>query len=340
MKKIVIGVIGAGRIGKLHVENILKYFPIMEIKAIADPYVDEAWAQKKAIPVITRDPNIILQDKEINAILICSPAPEHVPQIIAAARAGKHIFCEKPIATNIAQIEQALHEVKKAGVKLQVGFNRRFDPNFAKIKQLVHEKNIGSPHLIRITSRDPEVPPAEYLKTSSGMFLDMTIHDFDMARFLIGDEIEEVYANGTVLINSVFSDCNDIDTAVINLKFANGSLGVIDNSRQAVYGYDQRVEVFGSEGAASADNNKSTNTLLSTKAGVMSEKPLYFFLERYKESYIAELKAFYDCIVNDSPAPVSGKDGLLSVVVGLAAQQSLRENRPVKINHEKWSTFA
>ena len=253
-----------------------------------------------------------------------------------AARAGKHIFCEKPIATDVAQIEDALREVQKANVKLQVGFNRRFDPNFSKIKVVLKNNDIGNPHLLRITSRDPEAPSAEYLKTSSGMFLDMTIHDFDMARFLMGSEIDEVYANGNVLIDPVFKQYNDIDTAIVNLKFSNGSLGVIDNSRQAAYGYDQRVEVFGSHGAIHADNNKPTNTTMSTKHGVFTDKPLHFFLERYKESYIAELQSFYHCIIHDEAPLVTGKDGLLSVVVGLAAQQSMQENRPVKINYEKW----
>lgn len=340
MKKITLGIIGAGRIGKLHVENILRYFPQFKIKSIADPYLDEQWAKEKSIAYVSREPDELLTDQEIDAVLICSPAPMHVPQIIAAAAAGKHIFCEKPIATDIEQIELALQAVAKAGVKLQVGFNRRFDPNFNKIQNMLRNNEIGTPQLLRITSRDPEIPSADYLKTSSGMFLDMTIHDFDMARFLMASDISEVYANGTVLIDQRFTDHNDIDTAIINLKFTNGSIGVIDNSRQAAYGYDQRVEVFGSDGAISADNNTPTNTLLSTKQGVMSEKPLYFFLERYKESYLAELRAFYDAIVKDEPVAVSGRDGLYSVVIGLAAQQSLRENRPIKIDYQRWSTFA
>jgi myo-inositol 2-dehydrogenase/D-chiro-inositol 1-dehydrogenase len=340
MKKMLIGVIGAGRIGKLHVENIIKYFPHIKIKSIADPYLDHDWAKSQLISNLYHDENEMIADPEIEAILICSPVDLHVPQIIKCAQAGKHIFCEKPIATDLAQIQIALSEVKKAGVKFQIGFNRRFDPNFAKIKQMVMNKDIGAPHLLRITSRDPEIPSLSYLKSSSGMFLDMTIHDFDMARFLVGSEIQEVYASGNVLINSVFSECNDIDTAVINLKFANGTLGVIDNSRQAVYGYDQRVEIFGSDGAISAENNKPTNTTLSTRHGIHTEKPHYFFLERYKDSYVAELQAFFEAIKNDAPTAVTGTDGLLSVVVGLAAQQSYLENRPVKVNHEEWSTVS
>lgn len=340
MKKLTVGVLGAGRIGKLHIDNIQQHLPYVAIKSVADPYIDEVWAKKKAIPHVSQDANDVIQDKEIEAVLVCSPSPLHVKHIIACANAGKHIFCEKPIATDIAQIEMALAAVKEAGVKLQIGFNRRFDPNFAKIKQMLSSNEIGKPHLLRITSRDPKIPPAEFLKTSGGMFLDMTIHDFDMARFLMASEIQEVYASGNVLIDPMFSEHDDIDTAVINLKFANGSLGMIDNSRQAVYGYDQRVEVFGSEGAAYADNNKTTNTTLSNKNGIISDKPLYFFLERYKESFVAELNAFYQCIVNNTAPMVSGLDGLLSVVIGQATHQSLRENRPVKIEYQKWEALA
>lgn len=337
MKQITIGVIGAGRIGKLHTNNILRHLPQIRIKTIADPKIDQAWAKTTGIPNVTTDYQDIMRDTEITAVLICSPSPYHSEQIIAAAKAGKHIFCEKPIATDIEEIRMALREVKKAGVKLQIGFNRRFDPNFARIKNLVKEKAIGAPQMVRITSRDPKIPPKEFLKSSGGMFIDMTIHDFDMARFLMGSEIEEIYASANVLIDPVFKEHDDIDTAIINLKFANGTLGVIDNSRQAVYGYDQRVEMFGSEGAVQADNNKPTNTTISTSNGVMTEKPLYYFLERYEESFVAELAAFHHAIANDEPTPVTGEDGLRSVVISMAAEQSRRENRPVKIDYAKWS---
>lgn len=336
MKKITVGVIGAGRIGKLHTGHVLKHLPELYLKTIADPQIDEAWARSQSIPNIARDFNSILDDEEIEAVLICSPSPWHAPQIIAAAQAGKHIFCEKPISTDINEIKNALRAVKQAGVKLQIGFNRRFDPNFARIKEMVDNNQIGTPQLVRITSRDPKIPPTEFLKTSGGMFIDMTIHDFDMARFLMNSEIEEIYASANVLVDPVFKEYDDIDTAVINLKFANGSLGVIDNSRQAVYGYDQRVEVFGSQGAVQADNNRPTNTILSTIDGVMTDKPLYYFLERYEASFVGELKAFYDCIINDKEPIVSGDDGLKSVIVSMAAEQSRKDNCPIKIDYQRW----
>lgn len=336
MKKITIGVIGAGRIGKLHTGNVLKHLPELYIKTIADPEIDESWARSQHIPIISSDFNDIMEDEEIQAVLICSPSPWHAPQIIAAARSGKHIFCEKPISTDINQIKNALQEVKKAGVKLQIGFNRRFDPNFARIKELLDDNKIGTPQLLRITSRDPKIPPTEFLKTSGGMFIDMTIHDFDMARYLMNSEIIEIYASANALIDPIFKEYDDIDTAIINLKFANGSLGVIDNSRQAVYGYDQRIEVFGSHGAVQADNNKPTNTTLSTIDGISTEKPLYYFLERYEESFVGELKAFYQCIINDKEPVVSGDDGLKSVIISMAAEQSRKDNCPIKIDYQRW----
>lgn len=335
MNKTIIGIIGAGRIGKLHASNIIKHIPQFHIKAIADPYIDEAWAKSQSIPYLFRDANEIFLDPEITAVLVCSPSASHANHITSAAQSGKHIFCEKPISTDIKQIQNALREVNAAGVKLQVGFNRRFDPNFARVKKLLSDDNIGTPQLLRITSRDPKIPSAEYLKGSGGMFIDMTIHDFDMARFLMNSEIEEIYASANALIHPSVSECNDIDTAIINLKFANGSLGVIDNSRQAAYGYDQRIEVFGSLGAVHADNNKPTNTTLSTCDGIISEKPLYFFLERYEASFVAELVSFYQCITSNQLPAVTGEDGLRSVIISMAAEQSRRENRPIKINYNQ-----
>ena len=225
MNKIIIGIIGAGRIGKLHISNIIKHIPQFHIKAIADPYVDDSWANSQSIPHLFKDANEIFIDPEITAVLICSPSTSHANHIISAAQAGKHIFCEKPISTNIKQIQEALHAVKISNVKLQVGFNRRFDPNFAKIKKMLSNDNIGTPQLLRITSRDPKIPSIEYLKESGGMFIDTTIHDFDMARFLMNSEIEEIYANANALIHPSVSECDDIDTAIINLKFVNNFVG-------------------------------------------------------------------------------------------------------------------
>ena len=292
MTLITMGIIGAGRIGKLHADNLLNRVEGVRLKTITDPFLDEAWAASRSIPVTGNDHRMILDDPEIDAVLIGSPSPQHAPQMIECAQAGKHIFCEKPIALDPEVIRNALAEVEKTGVKLQVGFNRRFDPSFAAVQQQVASGALGAPHVIRITSRDPLPPSAEYAASSGGLFLDMTIHDFDMARFLSGSEVTEVYARGAVLVDPEIGKAGDIDTALISLKFANGALGIIENSRKAVYGYDQRIEVFGSKGTALADNNTPTSMVVMNESGTVRDKPLYFFLQRYQTAFVAEMQAF------------------------------------------------
>ncbi len=331
MKPVTFGIIGAGRIGKLHADNLLSCVDGACLKAITDPFLDEDWAASRNIPLTGKDHRILLDDPEIDAILIGSPSAEHAPQMIECAEAGKHIFCEKPIALDPEIIRNALAEVDKSGVKLQVGFNRRFDPNFAAVQQQVASGALGDPHIIRITSRDPAPPPAEYVAGSGGMFLDMTIHDFDMARFLSSSEVTEVHAYGAVLVDPEIGKAGDIDTAVISLKFANGALGIIENSRKAVYGYDQRVEVFGAKGTAMADNNTPTSMIVLNESGTIRDKPLYFFLERYKIAFVAEMQAFVDAVRNDELTKVSGKDGLVPVLIAMAAKESLKTGKPVQV---------
>ena len=331
MKIITFGIIGAGRIGRLHADNLLNRVEGVRLKTITDPFLDEDWAASRNIQRTGKDHQIMLEDPEIDAILIGSPSTEHAPQLIECAQAGKHIFCEKPIALDPDIIRNALAEVEKSGVKLQVGFNRRFDPNFAAVQQQVASGALGDPHIIRITSRDPAPPPAEYVASSGGLFMDMTIHDFDMARFLSGDEVTEVHAYGAVLVDPEIGKAGDIDTAVISLKFANGALGIIENSRKAVYGYDQRVEVFGAKGTAMADNNTPTSMVVLNESGTIRDKPLYFFLERYKIAFVAEMQAFVDAVRGNEPTAVSGTDGLAPVLIALAAQHSLKSGKPVKV---------
>ena len=331
MKPVTFGIIGAGRIGKLHADNLLSRVDGARLKAITDPFLDEDWAASRNIPLTGKDHRILLDDPEIDAILIGSPSAEHAPQMIECAEAGKHIFCEKPIALDPEIIRNALPEVDKSGVKLQIGFNRRFDPNFSAVQHQVASGALGDPHIIRITSRDPAPPPAEYVAGSGGMFLDMTIHDFDMARFLSSSEVTEVHAYGAVLVDPEIGKAGDIDTAVISLKFANGALGIIENSRKAVYGYDQRVEVFGAKGTAMADNNTPTSMIVLNESGTIRDKPLYFFLERYKTAFVTEMQAFVDAIREDKPTLVSGKDGLVPVLIAMAAKESLKTGKPVQV---------
>ncbi len=332
MNKINVGVIGAGRIGRVHAENLAYRIPEANLIAISDVFVAAAEKLAAELGVVAyQDHRRLLDDPAIDAVLVCSSTDTHARFMEEAAQAGKQIFCEKPIALDLAAIDHALDVVQQVGVKLQIGFNRRFDPNFRRVHEVVAEGQIGKPQVLRITSRDPAPPPIDYVRVSGGIFLDMTIHDFDMARFLMGQEVETVYAAAGVMVDPRIGEAVDVDTAVVTLHFANGSLGVIDNSRQAVYGYDQRVEVFGSAGAVSADNNYPNTALISDAQRVHRDLPLNFFMERYVESYVNEMRAFVDCVVNDSPPPVTGRDGRIPVVMGYAAKKSAAEGRPVSL---------
>lgn len=334
MKRIKVGVIGAGRIGKVHIENISLRIPEVEIVAVADTLVEEAKkvSEKYAIRSYMADYKEIISNHEIIAVVICSPTNTHAQYIIESAEAGKHIFCEKPLDLSLENIRSILNTIEKTGVKLMVGFNRRFDPNYARVNQIVRDGKIGTPHVLKITSRDPGPPPPEYLATSGGMFLDMTIHDFDMARFVMDTEVQEVYAKANVLVDKAIGDAGDVDTAVTTLYFENGAIGTIDNSRKAVYGYDQRIEVFGSEGMVMIGNNTPDNHSYYNSSGLHGPLLLHFFMDRYTESYAIEMQAFVNSVLGDQDVPVEGKDGLMSVAVGLAAKKSVNENRPVTLN--------
>ena len=329
-----IGVIGAGRIGKIHAENLARLVPGARLEGIADVMLTpemEAWARTLGTRLVTKDPQVLLDDKDIDAVIICSSTDTHADFTVAAAKAGKHVFCEKPVDLAVPKVLSALEAVRQAGVKLQVGFNRRFDHNFRRIRELGKAGELGQIHIVKICSRDPAPPPASYVAVSGGIFLDMMIHDFDMARFQAGSDIVEVHAFGAALVDPEIGKAGDVDTAVVSLKFANGAIGVIDNSRRAAYGYDQRVEVFGSKGSASAENDTPTTVKHSNEAGVISDKPLYFFLERYKAAFVDEMVAFVDAIIKKTATAVDGKDGLEDLLVALAAGKSLKEKRPVTI---------
>lgn len=331
-EKLGIGLFGAGRIGRVHGETIARRVPGAKLVTIYD--VNGAAAETLAVELgtsVALSVEAVLNHPEVKAVAICSSTDTHAALIRQAAEAGKDIFCEKPIAADLAVIDDALKAVEKAGVKLMIGFNRRFDPNYARVKQAIDSGEIGTPHLMHIISRDPAPPPVEYIKVSGGLFLDMTIHDFDMARFLLGD-VTEVYAVGGVMVDPAIGAAGDIDTAVITLKFANGAIGTIDNSRKAVYGYDQRVEVFGSAGSASSENVHADIVTLSTADSVRRGLPLNFFMERYLNAYQIELAAFVKALQDGSPMPVTGADGRAPVVIAKAAMKSLRENRPVKLS--------
>ena len=333
-KKLRIGIIGAGRIGKLHAANLVNRVPDAEVAAISDVYLPaaEELAEKLGVKVATSDYHDILNDPEIDAIFLCSSTDTHSPISIEAAKAGKHIFCEKPIDHDLGKIEAVLEAVKEAGIKYQVGFNRRFDRNFKRVREVVASGGVGDVQIVKVTSRDPAAPPLSYVKSSGGIFVDMTIHDFDMVRYLSGSEVVEVSTFGACLVNPEIEKAGDVDTCIINLRFANGALGVIDNSRQAVYGYDQRVEVFGSKGMIAAENETANNTTWYTAEGVTKEKPLWFFLERYNDAFIQEEADFVEACLTGKDTPVGSFDGLQPVKIAIAAKKSwLQGGAPVKV---------
>ena len=329
-----LGIIGAGRIGKVHGESVMRFVKGATVKAIADPFMNDAtraWAKELGIAECYEDYKKILSDPEIGAVLICSSTDTHSPISLETIAAGKHVFCEKPIDHDVEKIKAVVEALKGSKLKYQVGFNRRFDHNFRAAREAVKAGKIGDLNTLSITSRDPAAPPVDYIKVSGGIFLDMTIHDFDMVRFISGDEVEEVYASGAVLVDPAIAKAGDIDTAIVNLKLSGGAIAVINNCRRAAYGYDQRLEAFGALGQVEVMNDTDSTAVLSNADGVTKEKPKYFFLERYMAAYTAEIEAFVRAVENDTDVEVGVDDGLQPVLIGLAATRSVKENRPVKI---------
>ena len=331
-----IGIIGAGRIGKVHLESISYHVKNATVTAMADPFMNEETEKlirSYGVSKVTKDYKDILNDKDIDAVLVCSSTDTHAAISIEAINAGKHVFCEKPVDHSIEKIQAVADALKEhPDIKFQVGFNRRFDHNFAAIRKAYDDGKIGEAHILKITSRDPEPPNPAYIKVSGGIFLDMTIHDFDMACFLTDSDVEELYVNSAVLVDPAIGEQGDVDTAIITMKMANGALAVIDNSRKAAYGYDQRAELFGSKGMVATSNDSVSSAVISNADGVTGEKPLFFFLERYMGSFSEEMRQFTEAVINDTEVPVGIHAGLQSVKIGLAARKSVEEHRPVKIS--------
>lgn len=323
-----IALLGAGRIGRVHAANVAAAGA--QLVTVCDP-VEEA-AREVASRWGARwctEPARALEG--VDAVLVCSATDTHAPLVHLAAAAGRHVFCEKPLDVDLASIDGMLAAVRRAGVRLQVGFNRRFDPGVRSLRRLLAEKRLGDVHLVRITSRDPAPPPLSYVKVSGGIFLDMTIHDFDMARCLAGSEAVEVYAAGAVRVDPAIGEAGDVDTAVVTVRFADGTLACIDNSRKAVYGYDQRVEVFGSAGMASNGNRLADTHVRWDGEGSHGPRLMDFFMDRYAESFLAELRSFVEAVRSGGPTEVDGHDGRQAVALALAATESLRRGAPVEV---------
>jgi myo-inositol 2-dehydrogenase / D-chiro-inositol 1-dehydrogenase len=326
-----VGVIGAGRIGRLHAELLARRVAGATVAAVYDVHQPCAVDVGASLDVPVAGSVEEVLDGDIDAVAVCSSADTHVELMVAAAEAGKAIFCEKPVSLDLAELDRGLDAVRRAGVPFQIGFNRRFDPAHASVAEAVATGQIGDPHLVRISSRDPQPPPLEYVRSSGGLFLDMMIHDFDMARFVTGSEVVEVFARGTVRVAPDFATVGDIDTALVTLVHASGCLTAIDNSRRAAYGFDQRVEVFGSLGMAASDNPYAHSGVLTTAAGAQRPPLPHFFLERYLASYEREWEAFIGALRRGTAPPLDLAGARAPLVIGLAAWESLHEGRPVRL---------
>jgi myo-inositol 2-dehydrogenase/D-chiro-inositol 1-dehydrogenase len=331
-RQVNIAIIGTGRIGSMHTRNLVRSIPEANLVAICDIRLDvaEAVADELGIERVVKDYHELLADESIEAFLVATNTDTHAFIVKDIANTGRHIFCEKPLALDIKSTDEVLETIEKAKVKLQIGFNRRFDKSFMRVRELVASGNIGRPCILHITNRDPEPPTMEYAKSSGGMFLDMSIHDFDMARFQIG-EVEEVYAIGEVLVAPYLGEISDVDVDIVSLKFANGTVGSIDNSRKCVYGYDQRLEVFCSEGTAYAGNEFENTMVMGDGAGYHSAKLPHFFIQRYADTYITEIQQFLQCVRDDLPVSPTGYDSRKAVLLGSAAWESFHQHRPISL---------
>jgi myo-inositol 2-dehydrogenase/D-chiro-inositol 1-dehydrogenase len=329
-ERVRVALIGAGRIGQRHAATLATAIPRADLAIIADVHGPSAaaLAEKVRCHRWTDDPTAVLADPTIDAVVIASSTDSHAPLITGSAQAGKQIFCEKPIALDLEATDQALDAVERAGVRLQIGFQRRFDKAYHQAKELIDGGTLGRIEAIRDTMRDPSPAPRAYLETSGGLYRDMTIHNFDCVRWMMGQEVTELFAMGSAIVDPMFQDLGDIDTSVISLRFSNDSLGVIDNSRRSGFGYDVRTEVFGSEGALMIGYSRDTPILRLDGNGIHSDH-IYWFLERFDQAYIDELKVFIDCIIDGTQPPVDGEDARAAMVLAYTAEASRRENAPV-----------
>lgn len=324
-------VLGAGRIGQVHASAIA-LVPNARLTAVADPFAEAANALASKYDCDIRTIDEIEASDDVDAVIICTPTDTHADLIERFCRVSKAVFCEKPIDLDLARVQECLEVVDQTGGTLMVGFNRRFDPDFQALKASIDAGKIGKVEMITITSRDPGPPPAEYIQRSGGIFRDMTIHDFDVARWMLGEEVETVQAAASVLVDPEIGKLGDFDSANVILRTASGRQAVITNSRRAVYGYDQRIEVHGSEGMASVSNVHENRVTVANNAGYQQPPLLDFFMTRYTAAYAAEIAAFIESTQNGTPPPTTGDDGLRALVLADAAVKSVKEARVVRLD--------
>ncbi len=326
-----VGLIGAGRIGRIHGQNVAASDKA-KLVAIADALPDAAQSLATSLGARTGSASSVIRARDIDAILICAPTDVHADLIEAAVKAGKAVFCEKPVDLSSKRIVACLKKVAASGRPLMIGFNRRFDPNFAEARRRILAGAIGQVELVSILSRDPSPPPPSYVARSGGLFRDMMIHDLDMARFLLGEEPVEVHAVGSSLVDPAIGEAGDVDTAAVLLKTSSGKIAQITNSRRATYGYDQRFEVHGSKGMVRAQNVPLTTVEIATGAGFVADPVLPFFLERYAAAYRAELDHFLDSLIAGTAPSPSGEDGLKAQLLADAATRSHQTGKPVRLD--------
>lgn len=335
-KKINIALIGLGRMGKIHFNHLLQSISGVSVVAVSDALYQNADFEKEYPGIFfSNNADDVIGFEGVDVVVICTPTSTHATLVEKAITQGKHIFCEKPLDLSLSITVDVLQKAKDAGIKLMLGFNRRFDPDFIQTKKSVKDGKIGNPQIIKITNRDPGLPSVEFIKTSGGMFMDFSIHDFDMVRYIMDKEVMEVFARGLVFIDEEVGKAGDIDTALITLTFEDGTYAVIDNSRKAVYGYDQRLEVFGSEGMILVENNLYNHNVLYDKNGIHHALPLSSFTERYIKSYLKEMELFIDAVVNNKELLVSSKDMIAATAIAYAAKKSMEEERVVRLSEIK-----
>ncbi|MDP6166708.1 MAG: inositol 2-dehydrogenase [Gammaproteobacteria bacterium] len=323
---------GAGRIGNIHGRNVLLH-PQAEMVALHDPYQPNAESLSKALGCEQKSVAQIFADDSIDAVMVCSATDTHAELIEQAVDAGKHVFCEKPIDLSLVRVQQVVAKVEASNIVAMVAFNRRFDPSFSLLQQRLASGEVGDVELLSIISKDPAPPPVDYIKVSGGLFRDMTIHDFDMARFLLAEEVSQVSAHASCLVDPAIGQAGDVDTAVITLTTASGKLAQITNSRRASFGYDQRLEVHGSRGLLCAENIKEHMVTSATQQGVITAKPMHFFLERYELAYRAELHAFINALNGESVILPTLHDGLQALLLAEAAMQSIEQGRSIALGN-------
>lgn len=331
-KQINVAVLGMGRMGQIHFRHLVQNITGAKVLVIADPLAEhENFREKWGAYDLCAHPEAAIDRTDTDAVIICTPTDTHAALAAKAIASGKHIFCEKPLDLSLDVTRDLLRQASAAGVQLMLGFNRRFDPDVLEARKSIEDGRIGNIQIVKITNRDPAIPSIDFIRSSGGMFMDFSIHDFDMARYIMGKKVTEVFAKGLVFMDPAVGEAGDIDTALITLGFEDGTYAVIDNSRKAVYGYDQRIEIFGDKGMILVENNPQHHNTVFDAEGIHKALPLSSFIQRYERSYLKEMELFITALQENKSVPQTAEDVEMATVIAYAAQRSLREQQPVRL---------